>query len=111
MIFEVCAKDIPFLKDSDIEPEAVIRMKPLLGTQNTEASLYGFKEVTLDGSSFFLDIERFSICVYELDLIKPPIPSQIKRILMEHVYTRLQRAISYHSIPVLAHNMIFNSIF
>lgn len=110
LIFEVYAKDIPFFQDKNIEAETVIRMKPLLGSQTTETSFYGFKEVTQDGSSFFLDIERFSICVYEIDLIKPPIPPTISRILMENVYTRLQRAISFHSIPVLAHNLIFNSV-
>lgn len=109
IIFEVSVKNLGLFQDKKIDNSTVIELKPILSYQY-ETSYYGLNEIFNEGSSFFLDIEKFSTCVYELNLISPPIPPQIERILSENVYTRLQRAISFHSIPVLAHNIIFKTI-
>ncbi|OHS95914.1 glycosyl transferase [Tritrichomonas foetus] len=107
LIFEVAVKEIPILQN--LSDEAVIEMKPLLGPQG-QTTYYAIEEISKDGSSLFLEIDKFSTNVYELDLITPPVPTTVKRILMENIYTRLQRAINFHSIPILSHNRIFNSI-
>ena len=107
LIFEVSVKDLPIIHNLD--EKSVVQIVPLLGPQDQDC-YYALDEISKEGSSLFLDIGKYSTNVFELQAIKPPIPVATQRILMENIYTRLQRAINYRSIPILSHNQIFSTI-
>lgn len=107
LIYEVGVLNLPILSKVPQE-DAVVEVCPLIGAQG-QPTYYAVEEVTKNSSSLFLDLDRFNTALYEID-IKSPIPTNVRRILEEHIYTRLERAIHYSSNTILANNRIFNSI-
>ncbi|KAH0802336.1 alpha amylase domain-containing protein [Histomonas meleagridis] len=107
LIYEVGVLTLPIFKDYD--ENSVVQVKPLLDT-NSSSTYYALKEVTTNESSLFLDLKPFNTNVYEIVIIPAPIPPNVKRILMENVYTRLENAIQYDSNTVLSNNSIFHVI-
>lgn len=107
IIFEVSIRDLPIFQN--IEKDAIIEVKPLLVPQGTP-SYYAMDEICNEGASLFLDINKYETSVYEITVMKPPVPTSITRILIEDVYVRLQRSIDFNTLSVLANNHIFNSI-
>ena len=107
LIYEVSVRDLAIFNDRPAD--SVVEVKPILGAGG-QTTYYSINEVKGNGSALFLELGKFETCVYEITLIQPPIPPNIGRTLMEHVYVRLQRAIRYDSRTVLSNNNIFNQI-
>ncbi|OHT12994.1 glycosyl transferase [Tritrichomonas foetus] len=106
LIYEVGVLSLPILQN--VSPNAVVEIKPLIGASG-QPTYYGINEVTQNSSSLFLDLGKFETALYEIEIINN-VPPNIQRILNEHIYTRLERAIHYKSNTILANNKIFNEI-
>ncbi|OHT09608.1 glycosyl transferase [Tritrichomonas foetus] len=107
LIYEVSVNDLTIFDDKPLD--SVVEVKPILGAAG-QTTYYSINELKGSGSALFLELGKFSTAVYEISIITPPIPPNIGRTLMEHVYVRLQRAITYDSRTVLSNNNIFNQI-
>ena len=107
LIYEVNVKSLKILTDKPTD--CVVEVKPILGAA-ADTSYYGITEVQGTGSAFFLELPNFATAVYEVNIVQPPIPPNVRRTLMDHVYIRLTRAIRYDSRTVLSNNKIFNQI-
>lgn len=107
LIYEVSVSDLPIFKDKP--SDSVVEVRPILGASG-QPSFYALSEVTTNGSSLFLDLGRFETAIYEIELITPEVPPNVRRSLVENIYTRLERGIHYNSYNVLSNNNIFNII-
>lgn len=106
LIYEASVRSLDILKS--VEPNSIVEITPLHNPAK-QPSYYAINEVTEFGSSLFMDLDAFQTELYEINIITQ-IPPNIKRILMEEVLLRLERAIQFDSNTVLCNNMVFNSI-
>jgi starch synthase len=107
LIYEVSVRSLDLLKS--VPGDSVVEVKPLSGASG-QSTYYAVSEVTEFGSSLFLDLAPFQTALYEIILIRAPIPAPTQRCLMEEILLRLERAITYASNTVLCNNSLFNMI-
>jgi len=111
LIFEISISQLSILKG--ISPESIIEIRPIHQTSlNNECSTqyYSFNEVSHENSSLFFEIPSYSTSTFEIVIKQPPIEGPIRRMLMEHMFVRMDRALQSSALSVLAHNGIFNKI-
>jgi starch synthase len=107
LIYEVSVRTLAVLKTAGAD--SVLEVRPLLSASG-QSSYYAIPEVTELGGSLFLDLPPFQTALYELAITSARDRDDIRRLLMQEVLLRLERAIKYVSNTVLCNNLLFNSI-
>jgi starch synthase len=107
LIYEVSVRALDVFKS--VSPDSVLEVRPLLGASG-HSSYYAIPEVTELGSSLFLELQPFQTALYELAITSARDREDVRRLLIQDILTRLERAIKYASNTVLCNNLLFNSI-